>query len=335
MSRTLKKIAFGLTAMLVVASGIGYLMRAELSARFTAYQLRSTSDESTRQSLAGDLVSCGSASITTIVDLLKTGTPEVRMAVIEAVGQRPADDPLFAPATFAVLDAIEFLDDDSIDEALALTPKLASDPARAERAKAAVAIALKGTVSAKVAACRVATRSGIDLASAVVPLLADTNASVRQAAVIAIGPSGSEVAVVSEEDLFKLLSDPDGDVRTVTAAALGTRGLNDRQIALGRKLVHADVKERMSLLLDLKFAGESIKDVGPWLARLGRDADPAVRAGAARMAFECRVSSMEWLSDLADRDPDPLVRQVAGHYRKRTNDVRTAGGFERQDEATK
>ena len=59
MSRTLKKIAFGLTAMLVVASGIGYLMRAELSARYTAYQLRSTNDESTRQALAGDLVSCG------------------------------------------------------------------------------------------------------------------------------------------------------------------------------------------------------------------------------------------------------------------------------------
>jgi hypothetical protein len=71
-----------------------------------------------------------------------------------------------------------------------------------------------------------------------------------------------------------------------------------------------------------------VPDIGPWLARLGQDADPAVRAGAARVAFECRIAAGAWLDDLADRDADPLVRSVAGHYRGRAKAVRAAGGFE-------
>ena len=75
MSRTLKKIAFGLTAMLVFASGIGYLMRAELSARYTAYQLRSTNDESTAKRYGAALI----ASFN-LMTLLISRTPAASVA---------------------------------------------------------------------------------------------------------------------------------------------------------------------------------------------------------------------------------------------------------------
>ena len=113
--------------------------------------------------------------------------------------------------------------------------------------------------------------------------------------------------------------------RTLTAAALATRGLNNQQITFGRKLMHPDVSVRMSLLIDLKYANESIKDVGPWLARLAKDTEPAVRAGAARVAFECKVGSHDWLAEMADHDPDSLVRQVASHYRQKADDIKTVG----------
>ncbi|MFO0935961.1 MAG: hypothetical protein U0798_05525 [Gemmataceae bacterium] len=328
MNRIPSKVIVGIVAVIGVGIVAGWLMKGELSARYAAYRLGSASDDAARLDRARELVALAPGSNATITNQMASGTVEIRKALLDAIAELPADDPRFGPAAFASLDCLDQLDNDSLDSALLLIPKLVLEPGRADRARAIMESAFKGSRAMKVAACRTAIQDGVEMAAAVVPLLADEDAFVRRAAVLAVGPTGPGTQVVSEEDLFKLLGDPDGDVRTLTAAALGTRGLNDRQIAFGRKLMHRDATVRMSLLIDLKFADDSIKDVGPWLARLAKDTDPAVRAGAARVAYECRISSRDWLADMAEHDPDGLVRQVAGHYRQKADDVRPVG-FER------
>jgi len=310
---------------LAVPIGMGVVYRAELSARYVGYQLQGVTDSDARTLLADDLVTRCPAAAPVVAELLKSGTPAVRLAIIDAVGQKTIKEPCFVSAAEAVLISIPNLNDDAVEAALAITPTTILEPKLANLTKEAVAAALSGSPEAKAAACRVATRPGIDLAEAVVPLLADPDAAVRKAAVLAVGPASPGTPVIGEEELFKLLSDPSATVRQVAAASLGMRGLDPQQIELGRKLAHPDARERMALLLELKFAGEVVKDPGPWLMRLSKDADPAVRAGAARVAFECRVSDIGWMDELAERDPDPLVRQIAGHYRKRSRDVRTVG----------
>lgn len=320
-----KLIGLGLVVPILLAVGMGVVYRAELSARYLGYQLRDVTDSEARKLLADDLVSRCPAAASVVRELLTTGTPDVQLAIVDAIGQRSVVEPCFASAATAMYASMPHLDDNAAEAALAVAPSTCAEPALADLTKNAIVAALAGGPNAKVAACRVATRPGIDLAEAVVPLLADPDVSVRKAAVLAVGPASPGTPVIGEEELFKLLSDPSAAVRQVVAASLGMRGLDPQQIELGRKLAHPDARERMALLLELKFAREAVKDPGPWLMRLSKDADPAVRAGAARVAFECRVSDIAWMDELADRDPDPLVRQIASHYRKQSRDVRTVG----------
>lgn len=320
-----KLIGLVVAALLLLGIGMGVVYRAEWSARYVGYQLQGATDPDARMLLADDLVTRCPVAAGVVADLLKTGTPAVRLAIIDAVGQKTIKEPCFVSSAEAVLMAIPHLNDEVVEAALAITPTTILEPMLASRTKEAVAAALAGSSEAKAAACRVATRPGIDLAEAVVPLLSDPDAAVRKAAVLAVGPAGPGTTVIGEEELFKLLSDPSAAVRQVAAASLGMRGLDPKQVELGRKLAHPDPRERMALLLELKFAGDIVKDPGPWLMRLSKDADPAVRAGAARVGFECRLSNIGWMDEMAESDPDPLVRQIAHHYRKQLRDVRSVG----------
>jgi hypothetical protein len=147
--------------------------------------------------------------------------------------------------------------------------------------------------------------------------LADDNPEVRRAAVLAVGPvADGKPPLVPDDDLFPRLHDPDREVRELAAAALRGRGLTDVQVQLARQLASPDAGDRLKLLLDLTDS-DGVRDVGPWLERLSRDPEPAVRLGAARLGCECRVAFAGWLDRLADTDPDPLVRQGATYWRKR------------------
>ena len=66
-----------------------------------------------------------------------------------------------------------------------------------------------------------------------------------------------------------------------------------------------------SLLVELRFSGENLGEPGPWLERLSRDTDPAIRAGAARVACERKLPFATWVKRLAKEDPDAGVRQIA------------------------
>jgi hypothetical protein len=127
-------------------------------------------------------------------------------------------------------------------------------------------------------------------------------------------PTAPAAGPDADEALFPRLHAADPQVRTAAASELQRRGLTDDQIRLGRQLASPDPADRLRLLLELTDA-EAVADVGPWLERLGRDPDPAVRLGAARMAYECKVVYAGWLDRLADADPDPLVRRWGRYWR--------------------
>jgi hypothetical protein len=149
-----------------------------------------------------------------------------------------------------------------------------------------------------------------------VPLLHDPEAIVRRAALLAVGPATDDSDVVVEDEvLFPWLHDPDGEVRELCAAALRSRGLTDDQVALAARLASPHPADRLQLLLDLRSANGAVRDPGPWLERLSRDPDPAVRAGAVRVCFETRLALTEWANHLAAADPDPTVRRLAEYYR--------------------
>ena len=161
---------------------------------------------------------------------------------------------------------------------------------------------------------------------AVAPRLTDPDADVRRAAILAVGPAAADGPPgVGPEALFPCLHDPDRDVRDLAVSALKSRGLDAGQIELARLLVSPDAADRLQLLHDLATDGAAVTDPGPWLERLSRDPEPAVRAGTARVAHERRLRFTGWLDRLADRDPDPTVRQLAGWYRGRSAGVRQAG----------
>jgi hypothetical protein len=98
------------------------------------------------------------------------------------------------------------------------------------------------------------------------------------------------------------------------------RDRSDAEIALGRRLAHADPGERLKLLLDLRY-DDDVADPEPWLERLARDPEPAVRAGAARVMVEVatgrKLPLPAWVARVADADHHPTVRFVAGYYRAR------------------
>jgi hypothetical protein len=189
----------------------------------------------------------------------------------------------------------------------------AAEVSEAAPAPAAVAPP-PATAEGKLDAIRAAIKGG---GVAAAGYLGDADAEVRRAAVLAVGPvPDGQAAAVPDDDLFPGLHDADKEVRELTAAALRGRGLTDEQVQLARQLASPDVAERLKLLVDLTDS-DGVKDVGPWLERLSRDPEPAVRLGAARLAGECRVVFAAWLDRLADSDPDPLVRQGAAYWRGR------------------
>src|SRR5262249_34909761 len=122
-----------------------------------------------------------------------------------------------------------------------------------------------------------ALRQDVGLLTATVPLLNDSSADVRRAAMLAVGP---QAAAVSDEDLIRWLHDPDAQVRPLCRTALRSRGLRERDVEMGRLLTHPDPLERMKLFQDLN--DENDLDVGVWLTRLSQDPIPAVRAAALR-----------------------------------------------------
>jgi hypothetical protein len=159
-------------------------------------------------------------------------------------------------------------------------------------------------------AVELACAPGIDLLEAVVPLLRDPSASVRRAALLAVG---SAPQVVAADDLLPCLHDPESDVRRVAELALRGRGLTDAQVKLGRLLADPRPDVRLQILECLRRDDEC--PPGAWLRRLSHDPSAAVRAGALRAVVETPdVDLNDRLEQVAQNDPSPTVRELARFY---------------------
>jgi HEAT repeat protein len=326
-----KRIGVGVLAVVAAAGGYAAYSWKDLSLRLTASQFRSATTAETRADLAAKLLAAGDAGVARLIDVLRSGSSEQCAAIADAVSQHldgvPPDDPRFTSVCRLILSAADTFSDPGTDAALHLLPYLlrCGTPDAADRCRALAKCGLGRSAEVKIRVVRAAVSPQLGLRAELVPLLTDPSAEVRRAAMAAVGPAGAGEPVIDTEDLFRWLNDPDDMVRALCEAALTTRGLEPEQIDAGRKLTHPEASERLGLLADLERGRADVfRDPGPWLERLSRDPDPAVRAAAARVGFESRLTLAGWLDRLI-QDPDPTVRRIATYHRGRAEQLKQAG----------
>ncbi len=161
---------------------------------------------------------------------------------------------------------------------------------------------------------RTSLRGDAELLRLIVPLLKDSAAVVRKAAIIALGPARE---TVSDEVLLPLLHDTDDEVQNLCELALQSRGLTETHILLARLISDERPSARLQVLQHLREANDL--DMSAWLQRLCQDPAPAVRAAAIRAAAgRHQVDLRPALYEMSQNDPSPTVRQLAGHYLNRT-----------------
>ena len=327
-----KRLAAGAVAVLLVGGGAVAMSWSALKAGWAAKAVGSAGSDEARTEAAAKLVALGEPALPRVIDLFKSddaaGCLAVASALREAWKDTPPTDPTFAAKCRPILAAAAAYSDAGKDAVL----EIAADAVRCPDAevvalgRAAVRAGLSTTATDTVArAAAVASLPEVGLKAEVVPLLRDERAEVRRAAMMAVGPAVRDEPVIGDEELFPWLHDPDLEVRAVCESALATRGMDGDQIAAARRLTHPEAAERLKLLLDLRWGQDTVRDPGPWLERLSRDADPAVRAGAARVACECQLTFAGWLDRLATEDPDGTVRDIAAYYRAKSAEIRQAG----------
>jgi hypothetical protein len=333
--------AAGVAAMVVAGVGTWAAVNAtELRAKFAARQLAAATTEGERARWADALAGYGEPGARELVECVRSGEGPARAAAAAALerhlGALPDNDPRAVAASGALLDALPGASDPGRRAILDLFPAALKRAAcaHARRCRSLVVESLKSAdPEVRLAAARLAIHPDIKVRVELRPLLSDPDARVRGAALFAAAaPADGELAL-GDEELFRWLHDPDAGVRKICRDALVARDRSESEIALGKRLTHPDAAERLKLLLNLRY-DEDVPDPEPWLERLGRDPEPAVRAGAARVAVELAASRAQpvpaWVARVADADPHPTVRFVAAFYRagppSRGEPLRPVGG---------
>lgn len=300
----------------------------ELRVKYAAHRLKSAATDEERAQWADAPAMRGDAGLTALVEFLRTGDPPTRTAAAAALDRHlnriPDGDPRAPALCGQLLDAFAGCDDPGREAVLGLLPTIQKRGGAAHAAKCREVIAaglkLPG-VPSRLSAIRAAMHPTAGMRAELLPLLTAPEPEVRRAALFAVGPAADADPVIGDEDLFRWLHDPDEGVRKVCHEALVSRGRTEPEIALGGRLVHPDPAERLRLLLDLRY-DDDVPDPEPWLERLSRDPDPGVRAGAGRVAVELarerEVPLAPWVARLAEADPSPTVRRVAGFYRSQS-----------------
>lgn len=333
-----KRVGLAVLLLVVAAGAYAAFNWSGVSARYAGYRFRSAPTDEERARWADKLIAFGDAGGPYLLAPFRTGDEAGCAAAVAAVKGRlaglPPTDPGYAACCRPFLTGLGSFSDIGKAAAVELVPELLKcpDADAATRCRDAVRAGLAApTADGRVQAVRLALRPEVALLADVVPLLNDPEPIVRRAALLAVGPAPEGTpTVVGDEELFRWLHDPDLEVRVLCEAALNSRGLDAAQVQLARQLASPDAAERLRLLVDLQRAGEAVRDMGPWLERLSRDPDPAVRLGAARVAFERRLTFAGWLDRMAEADPDPTVRRWAGYYHGLAAGVRQVGADQRR-----
>jgi hypothetical protein len=165
----------------------------------------------------------------------------------------------------------------------------------------------------RIHAVQLVLKPGMDLLEQVVPLLSDSEAEVRRAAMLAVGPAREAREAVPDECLLPSLHDTDPEVRRLCEEALASRGLKAEYLQLGRLLTHPAPAQRLQVLDQLQNSTDL--DTGLWLRRLSHDPSPAVRVAAMRaMVQQPFLDLTDRIDQMARSDPSPTVSQLARYY---------------------
>jgi hypothetical protein len=296
-----------------------------LRASRAANNLASAATDEERAKWADELLGAGEPGLRKLTESLRSGADPARSAAVAAFEKYltalPDNDPRAASASAAVLDAFTGAPDPGKRAVLRLVPVVLkrTGATNAARCRAVVADGLKmPDAESRLAAVRLAIHPDLKLRAELVPLLAAPEPEVRGTALFGVASAADGEVLINDEELFRWLHDADASVRKICRDALVARDRSEVEIALGRRLTHPDPNERLNLLLELRF-DDDVADPEPWLERLSRDPEPAVRAGAARVAVEVSTgrnhSPPVWVGRLADADQHPTVRFVVRYYR--------------------
>ncbi len=337
MTRKRKWMLRGAGVLVAVVAGAGTwaaLNATELRARFAAAKLSAATTDEERARWADALVGSGEPGVRKLAQGLSTDDEPARAAAVAAFEKYltalPDGDPRAVTVSGVVLDAFPSATEAGKRAVLRLVPVVLqrTGSVHSTRCRTVVAEGLKmADTGARLAAVRLALHPDLKLRGELVPLLASPEPELRGAALFAVAAPADGEVVVADEELFRWLHDADAGVRKVCHDVLIGRDRSDAEIALGRRLAHPDPTERLKLLLDLRY-DDDVADPEPWLERLSRDPEPAVRAGAARVAVEVATARRQpypaWVGRVADADAHPTVRFVAAHYRSQP--VRPVGG---------
>jgi hypothetical protein len=316
------------------------LNATELRARFSAQRLAAAITDEERAKRADALLDHGEPGARKLAECVKAGEEPLCAAAVAAFEKHlsalPENDPRAVVVAAAVLDVFPAATDPGKRAVLQLLPTILNrtGSVHVTRCRGIVSEGLKtGDVGARLASVRLTMHPDIRLRGELGPLLAAPEPEIRAAALVAVASATDGEVLINDEELFRWLHDPDASVRKVCRDALIARDRSDAEIALGRRLTHPDPSERLKLLLDLRY--DDVADPEPWLERLSRDPEPAVRAGSARVAVEVALARHQscpaWVARVASADAHPTVRFVAAYYRAKPASVpppavRPAGG---------
>lgn len=317
--RRARRVLRALLPVLVLAVAAGVWQRERLWVGYCAVRLERAA-AADRAAWGDKLAAAGEPAVPSLLELLRHDEPGVCTAARDALnamaGTWPTDDPRRPAFAAGFFDAEPRFSTPGRAAALDLLPIVLTPrtPAAGEKAREMIATAGKSeSVEVRIQAIAAALRPEVDALSAVATLLADPIPEVRRAAIVALGPARDGRPAIADDELLKCLHDADAEVRHLCEMSLRSRGRSPRDIRLGRRYTAADPAERQKLLLDL--AEEDELDVSVWLDRLTADADPAVRAGVARVAYARNLDLGMRLDQLSQTDPDATVRRVANFYR--------------------
>jgi HEAT repeat protein len=308
--------------VLVLAVAAGVWQRERLWVWYCAERLERAADGD-RGEWADKLAAAGEPAVPTLLGLLRHDDPNVCAAAKGGLDHLtagwPKDDPRQLAFARQFVEAEPRFSTPGRAAALELLPTVMAcgDLDAIQKSKGMVATAARSeSVDVRIQAVVAALRPEVDALEAIVPLVGDPDAGVRRAAVLALGPvrDGARTALADDE-LLRCLHDSDGEVQRLCEMGLRSRGRTPRDIRLGRRYTAPDPAERQKLLIDL--ADEDDLDLTVWLGRLTADPDPAVRAGAARVAVERRADLGDRLEQMSRSDPDGTVRRIADYYRKK------------------
>lgn len=332
------RVGAGILVILAAAGAWVGMNATVLQAKYTARQLRAATTDDDRAAAADRLLTLGDPGLDQLLAVLRTGDDACRAAAADAIDRHLsalADGEQRAVTIGGkLLDAFPGCDDSGRRAILGLLPVVLkrTGNTHAARCREAVAAGLAmPDPAARLLAIRLTMHPDVKLRAGLLPLLSAPEPEVRRAALFAVAAVIDAEPILGDEELFRWLHDPDEGVRKVCYDALVSRDRTETEIGLGRRFTHPDPGERLKLLLDLRY-DDDVADPEPWLERLSRDPEPAVRAGAVRVATELalarRQSCPGWVARVADGDPDPTVRRVADYFRRQPPPklVQPAGG---------